>query len=68
MGWWGAGENKREKRKGLFVAAGGYASNDADNSGGNDQPERNKNRGDQIWSGGWHERREDDEGDAQDGD
>ena len=66
--WGCAGWDKREKGYRLFVAAGGRASNDDHNNCGTDQPERNENRVGETRSGGWHERREDDECDAENGD
>ena len=65
MGWRCAGEDKGEQRYRLFVATDGCASNDDDARRGKYQPERNKNRIDEIWSCDWQERREDDKADAE---
>jgi hypothetical protein len=68
LGGWCAGEDQGEQRYRLFVATNGCASNDDDSRRGNYQPERNKNRVDEGRSRGWDERRENDKGDAKNGD
>jgi hypothetical protein len=64
----GAEENEGEKRDRLIVAAGRATTDDRDDDGRDDQPERNEDRQRDVSRGRGHERREHHERDAENGD